>query len=135
RQAGRWYAARLSAPRDRRASVPALLCPGRRHRGQRRPARQWAAAYRPGPSRGREPGTHYRDNGRPRALAERRARGNPGTRGWKNEMNKSEQIRHMSTRELALFGMQDVAYVKRAVGNDELGYAVHAADRPQIALC
>jgi hypothetical protein len=48
--------------------------------------------------------------------------------------NKSEQIRHMSTRELALFGMQDIAYVKRAVGNDEPGYTVHAADGTQIAI-
>ena len=32
-------------------------------------------------------------------------------------MIKSERIRHMSTKELALFGMQDIAYVKRAVGD------------------
>ena len=49
-------------------------------------------------------------------------------------MNKIEQIRHMSARELALFGMQDIAYVKRAVGIDEPGYAVHAADGTQIAI-
>jgi len=49
-------------------------------------------------------------------------------------MNQSERIRHMSTKELALFGMQDIAYVKRAVGHGELGYAVHAADGTQIAL-
>ena len=41
----------------------------------------------------------------------------------------------MSTKELALFGMQHIAYVKRAVGDgDELGYAVHAADGTQIAF-
>ncbi len=49
-------------------------------------------------------------------------------------MNQSERIRHMSTKELALFGMQDIAYVKRAIGDGELGYTVHAADGTQIAV-
>ena len=49
-------------------------------------------------------------------------------------MIKSETIRHMSTKELALFGMQDIAYVKRAVGDGELGFTVHAADGTQIAF-
>jgi len=49
-------------------------------------------------------------------------------------MNQSERIRHMSTKELALFGMQDIAYVKHAVGDGEPGYAVHAADGTQIAF-
>jgi hypothetical protein len=42
----------------------------------------------------------------------------------------------MSSRELALFGMQDIAYIKRAVGgdHDELTYSVHAADGTQIAV-
>jgi hypothetical protein len=48
-------------------------------------------------------------------------------------MNKIERIRQMSARELALFGMQDIAYVKRAVVNDAPGYTVHAADGTQIA--
>ena len=48
-------------------------------------------------------------------------------------MNKIERIRQMSAQELALFGMQDVAYVKRAVVNDAQGYTVHAADVTQIA--
>jgi len=49
-------------------------------------------------------------------------------------MNQSERIRHMSTKELALFGMQDIAYVKRAAGDGEPGYTVHAADGTQIAV-
>ncbi len=49
-------------------------------------------------------------------------------------MNQSERIRHMSTKELALFGMQDIAYVKQAVGDGEPGYAVHAADGTQTAF-
>ena len=49
-------------------------------------------------------------------------------------MNQSERIRHMSTKELALFGMQDIAYVKRAVVNDTPGYTIHAADGTQVTV-
>ena len=48
-------------------------------------------------------------------------------------MNKVERVRQISARELALLGMQDIAYVKRAVVNGEPGYTVHAADGTQIA--
>ncbi|HKM70856.1 MAG TPA: DUF1150 family protein [Stellaceae bacterium] len=48
-------------------------------------------------------------------------------------MNKIERVRQMSARELTLLGMQDIAYVKRAVVNDVPGYSVHAADGTQIA--
>jgi hypothetical protein len=48
-------------------------------------------------------------------------------------MNNVERIRQMSARELTLFGMQDIAYVKRAVLDDAPGYTVHAADGTQIA--
>ena len=48
-------------------------------------------------------------------------------------MNKIERIRQMSMRELALFGMQDIAYVKCDVVNDVPGYTVHAADGTRIA--
>ena len=49
-------------------------------------------------------------------------------------MKDFERIRHMSMRELALFGMQDVAYIKRIVVDNAPGYAVHAADGTQIAV-
>jgi hypothetical protein len=49
-------------------------------------------------------------------------------------MNNIEKIRQMSMRELALFGMQDIAYVKSGVVNDAPSYAVHAADGTQIAV-
>jgi len=49
-------------------------------------------------------------------------------------MDKIERIRQMSMRELALFGMQDLAYIKRVAVDDTYGYAVHAADGTQIAL-
>jgi len=49
-------------------------------------------------------------------------------------MNDIVRIRHISSRELALLGMQDLAYIKPVVVNDVAGYAVHAADGTQIAV-
>ena len=49
-------------------------------------------------------------------------------------MNEIERIRHMSARELAHFGMQDIAYIKHVVVNGVAGYAIHAADGTQIAV-
>ncbi len=49
-------------------------------------------------------------------------------------MDRIERIRQMSARELALFGMQDLAYVKAVVVDGTNGYAVHAADGTQIAV-
>ena len=49
-------------------------------------------------------------------------------------MKEFERIRHMSSRELALFGMQDLAYVKPVLVNGVAAFAVHAADGTQIAV-
>lgn len=49
-------------------------------------------------------------------------------------MNTIERIRHMSARELAHFGMQDIAYVKCVSVNGVAAYAIHAADGTQIAV-
>jgi hypothetical protein len=49
-------------------------------------------------------------------------------------MNEIERIRHMSSRELALFGMQDLAYVKPVFFNGVTAFAVHAADGTQITV-
>jgi len=49
-------------------------------------------------------------------------------------MRGTEHLRYMSARELALFGMQDLAYVKQVIVNDVAAYAVHAADGTQIAV-
>jgi len=49
-------------------------------------------------------------------------------------MKQIEQIHHISAREFAALGIQDVAYVKRVLVNDVVGYAVHAADGTQIAV-
>jgi hypothetical protein len=49
-------------------------------------------------------------------------------------MNEIERIRHMSSRELALFGMQDLAYVKAVLIDGATAFAVHAADGTQITV-
>ena len=49
-------------------------------------------------------------------------------------MKEFERIRHMSSRELALFGMQDLAYVKPVLVNGVAAFAVHAADGTQITV-
>lgn len=45
-----------------------------------------------------------------------------------------ERIRQMTARDLALFGVQDLAYIKRVTVDGTTGYAVHAADGTQIAM-
>lgn len=49
-------------------------------------------------------------------------------------MKEFERIRHMSSRELALFGMQDLAYIKAVIVNGLTAFAVHAADGTQVAV-
>ena len=49
-------------------------------------------------------------------------------------MNEFEPIRHMTSRELALFGMQDLAYVKPVLVDGVTAFAVHAADGTQVTV-
>ena len=49
-------------------------------------------------------------------------------------MNGIENLRQISPKEFALFGMQDVAYVKGVIVNDEAAFAIHAADGTQVAI-
>jgi len=49
-------------------------------------------------------------------------------------MKEIERIRQMSSRELALFGMQDLAYVKAVLIDGATAFAVHAADGTQITV-
>jgi len=49
-------------------------------------------------------------------------------------MQTFEQMRHMSANDLALLGMQDLAYVKPVVVDGTAGYAIHAADGTQMAV-
>ena len=44
------------------------------------------------------------------------------------------QMRHMSSWELAHFGMPNIAYIKRVIAKGEISYAVHAADGTPIAV-
>ncbi len=42
--------------------------------------------------------------------------------------------RAMSVQDLALWGMQDIAYVKRVVINDEVCWSIHSADGSNIGM-
>lgn len=49
-------------------------------------------------------------------------------------MNTTEKLRHITPQEFALLGMQDLAYVKSVVVDDEAVFGVFAADGTQVAL-
>jgi hypothetical protein len=49
-------------------------------------------------------------------------------------MQTMEQMRQMTANDLAMLGMQDIAYVKRVEVDGNAGYAIHAADGTQMAL-
>ena len=50
-------------------------------------------------------------------------------------MNQIDQkLRQISAQEFALLGMQDMAYIRRVVVNDEAGFALHAADGTEVAV-
>jgi len=46
----------------------------------------------------------------------------------------SFDIRHISSKDLAALGVQDIAFVKRVTVNDDIAYAVHAADGTQMGM-
>jgi len=45
----------------------------------------------------------------------------------------SFNIRQISSKDLAVLGVQDIAFVKRVAVNDDFAYAIHAADGTQMA--
>lgn len=49
-------------------------------------------------------------------------------------MQISEHMRHMTANDLAMLGMQDIAYVKPVEVDGKAGFAIHAADGTQMAL-
>ncbi len=49
-------------------------------------------------------------------------------------MSESESLREISPRELALLGMQDIAYIKRVTANGVVSWAIHAADGTPMGL-
>jgi hypothetical protein len=54
---------------------------------------------------------------------------------WKGRvMVTIEKLREISPQEFALLGMQNVAYVKQVVVNDEPVFGIFAADGTQVAL-
>lgn len=42
--------------------------------------------------------------------------------------------RAMTAHDFELWGVQDVAYIKRVLVNDEIGWAIHAADGNSIGM-
>ena len=48
--------------------------------------------------------------------------------------NQIDRLRHISPQELATFGMQGLAYIKRVLVNDSVAFAIHTADGTQAAL-
>ena len=49
-------------------------------------------------------------------------------------MNTNINPRHLSHRDLAMLGVQDVAFVKSVRLEDETVYTIHAADGTQMGL-
>jgi len=49
-------------------------------------------------------------------------------------MTPADRLKHITPKEFAVLGMNDVAYVKRLVSNDEVAYAIHSADGAQVAV-
>lgn len=50
-------------------------------------------------------------------------------------MNDAARLRLMTTRDLAVWGLQDVAYVKPVIAEDgSRAYAIHAADGSEIGI-
>lgn len=49
-------------------------------------------------------------------------------------MQTMEEMRQMTANDLAMLGMQDIAYVKRVVVDGNPRYAIHAADGTQMAV-
>jgi hypothetical protein len=49
-------------------------------------------------------------------------------------MDQVQKLRQITPQEFALLGVQDVAYVKRVVVNDEPQFAIHAADGTAVAV-
>jgi hypothetical protein len=49
-------------------------------------------------------------------------------------MISSFNIRQLSPKDLAALGVQDIAFVKCITVNDDIAYAIHAADGTQMAM-
>jgi len=45
-----------------------------------------------------------------------------------------ERMKQLSARDLAMLGLNDIAYVKPVMVNDQLGFSIHSADGSQIGM-
>jgi hypothetical protein len=49
-------------------------------------------------------------------------------------MNQIEKLRHISAKEFAILGVQDMAYIRRITITDGVAFGVYAADGTQVAV-
>jgi hypothetical protein len=49
-------------------------------------------------------------------------------------MIASVNLRQLTLQDLAVLGVQHMAFVKRVAVNDDIAYAIHAADGTQMAV-
>ena len=49
-------------------------------------------------------------------------------------MDQTERITQISTQDLMILGLQEVAYVKPVIADGQTVYAVHAADGREVAI-
>ncbi len=49
-------------------------------------------------------------------------------------MNATEKLKQLSTQDFAQLGLPNLAYVRRIVVNDEVRFAIHAADGSSMGL-
>ncbi|MBM3600755.1 MAG: DUF1150 family protein [Alphaproteobacteria bacterium] len=45
-----------------------------------------------------------------------------------------ERLKHLSASDLAMLGLNDIAYVKPIIINDQLVFSIHSADGNQIGM-
>ena len=49
-------------------------------------------------------------------------------------MRNQDEVRAITIDDLAILGLDAVAYVKRITVDDQIGYAIHAADGTRMAV-
>ncbi|BBK34987.1 hypothetical protein STAQ_00650 [Allostella sp. ATCC 35155] len=49
-------------------------------------------------------------------------------------MNGTEKLKHLSVQDFAQLGLPHLAYVRRVVINDEIRFAIHAADGSTMGM-
>src|SRR5215813_9138633 len=54
--------------------------------------------------------------------------------GKVNPMIGADWLKNITPREFALLGLNDLAYVKRVIANDEASFSIHGADGTQLAI-